>query len=242
MCAFWAMPVSDAGAQAYSEPETWPHFSRATPDIESPMLTSWDDPSEILGQSSSLENYINRLLFPAIDNLDTGLGDPSSNTGSLMKPLDGQSYSSTLDDTSRLASVTETNRLENSAREQAYKILSNMVFSINLVQKLQRRLEHYTKPMDLYRGEDGSVSTSYFGIKPHNAKTEGAAKVFSLSIGISSSHNINYIATIYNRFQISLLNGNRLLAQYRGSGGRQLISFEADRDESKAQLRYTLRF
>jgi len=210
--------------------------------MDYPMLTSWDDTSEILGQSSSFESYINRLLFPDLNNVDTDLGDPSANFGSLMEPLTGQSYSSALDDTNTLTSLTDINRLENSAREQAYKILSNMVFSVNLVRKLQKRLEPYTKPMDLYRSDDGSVSTSYFGTKARGMRKQGAVKIFSLGIGISSSHNINYIATIYNRLQISLLDGNRMLAQYKVTGGKQLISFEADRDESKAQLRYTLRF
>jgi hypothetical protein len=134
-------------------------------------------------------------------------------------------------------SLNERRMRELVARDQAYRIVSNMVLSIDFVAHIKDTIEPYTRPVEVYEGVDGKMITNYFGASDRFSKNR--KKVFAMSLGISPSHTLNFMADIFD-FQLSLLDGNRILAQYKMESGDK-VGFESQ-EGSKLLFKYSFGF
>jgi len=200
--------------------------------LDNPMA----DPLVAFRRESSLANFIDNRIFPDLSSSDAGQTatfyvDPSLSTPAWRFGPES--------DASRLPSREDRERWRDEAKDQVYRIMSDTIFAVKPIKRLREAVEPYTRPLEVYRGADGALSPSYFG----RAGGGGAGvKVFAMNIGLSSRHNLNYMISFYDTVQISLLNGTRLITQYKFAGGGHQMGFEADGGNSLLLFRYALKF
>lgn len=190
------------------------------------------DPAANFRKESWLRQFIDRNIFDKLQ--DTGSDvDYDLIVHKLAPSADHMDIFAFTDRLGRRMTVTEMKMRETLAKDEAYRIMSNMILSVDFVARLRDALEPYTRPLEVYEDGDGGLSPSYFG----GGKRENAGQVFALNVGISSSHNLNVMANIYDNFQISLMDGTRLVARYVSQEDDYRIGLESNtRDELLVRL------
>lgn len=194
------------------------------------------DPKKAFARESFMRSFINKGIFP-------GVSDPESSLDHLLlRRMLTQSEIEAINFSNGAVgemSVTQDRAMRLVAKDQTYKIAVNMLSSIEPVSRLQKALEPYTRLIELYRDKDGAISSNYLG--QTNSNAAGSVRVFIINLGVSSSDNLNVMATIYDRFTVSLLNGDKLITQYLIPKTSSAIGLETNA-RSKMLFRYSIEF
>lgn len=195
-----------------------------------------DKPVKAFARNSFMRSFIDKSLFP-------GVSDPESSPDHLLlrAKLTGSGFES-MNFSGGIGgnmSLTQERYRRAAAKDETYRIMSNMLSSIELVARLQKALEPYTRLIELYRDENGGISSNYLGQTNNNSA--GSVRVFAVNLGVSSSHNLNVMVNIHDRFTVSLLNGDRLITQYLIPEGNGVIGLETNA-RSEMLFRYSMEF
>jgi len=137
-------------------------------------------------------------------------------------------------------SISRRKVMEDRAREEVYRVASNMVLSLEPVARLRDIVEPLTKPVEVYRSGNGSISSSYFGRAGRKA-AEDSVKVFGLTLAVSARHNINLIVDLYERVKVSYVDGRVIEASYSARGGAHRFGFKGE-DMDRMYLIYKFGF
>lgn len=214
--------------QTGSEALAQPDGHGGADDQRSARLSLLDDPAADPAASFRKESWLRQYMDRNIFDKFQGQGYESDYDLIVHKLAPSADHMDILALTDRIGrgmTVTEMKIRETLARDEAYRIMSNMILSVDFVARLRDALEPYTRPLEVYEDGDGGLSPSYFGA---DGKRKNARQVFALNVGISSSHNLNMMANIYDSFQVSLMDGTRLVARYTYPESGYRIGLESD--------------
>ncbi len=159
---------------------------------------------------------LRKSLFPNVSSSEyiaTGM-----NTMAFIPDFEASPYNQ---DGSLLMPDRDRDRLENRARGEAYRVTGDLLLAFEPIAKLKKKIEPFMRPVEVYKGDDGSVSTKYFG--SGEAHKENSVKVFSMSLGVSPSHNINVGMNFYKTVELSFFSGDRMELSYAPSSSNHKV-------------------
>jgi len=159
---------------------------------------------------------LRKSLFPNITSSEYIATE--MNTVALIPGFEASPYNQ---DGTLQMSDRDRNRIENRARGEAYRVTGDMLLAFKPVAKLKKAIEPFMRPVEVYKGGDGNISTKYFG--GGKAHKENAVKVFSMSLGVSPSHNINVGMNFYKTVEFSFFSGDRMELSYTPSSSNHKV-------------------
>ncbi len=239
ICFVLSLVASSAWAQSnlFQGAPSGRMFSDSRSKADSPApATLAENSRNTFERESLIRSFINKSLFPNIDELSSGQENEFFNMKLLASDFETLKLSGA---TSWDMSLTERKARESAAKDQAYRVMSNMLFSIKPVARLRDMLEPYTRPLELYQSKNGTISPNYLGQKISHST--GDVRIFAVTLGVSPSHNLNVMADIYDRFTVSVLDGNRLITHYLIPESGHKIGFETN-TRSELLFIYSMEF
>ncbi len=112
-------------------------------------------------------------------------------------------FSSWRPDDDRPMPVEVRSAFHDRAREETYRIASEILFSWGPINRIRQALEPYSRPLQLYRVTDGGVTAGLFDQKV----APKGSRVFNLRLELSPRHNLNVWAEIAGGVTIGFLEG-----------------------------------
>lgn len=235
-----AVLATSANAFAQSEGGSVNVVTGLTPDIKTALFYLADpmggrDPESLFEEQDGWRGWLNKSVFPGESERREVL------SGARAKWLSAYATGAEFDGVSwpEAMSVSERERDEAMAREEAYRVMANMVLSIDAVARMREMLEPFTRPVEVYKGDDGSVTTSYFG--QAGGSPEDNVRLFSVNVGLSASHNLNLMVDIYDSVRLSYTDGRRMEMNYSAADSQHGFGI-AQEDMDKLFLIYRFRF
>lgn len=133
----------------------------------------------------------------------------------------------------------ERNRLAVKARGEAYRVTAEMILALRPIAKLKEAIEPFIRPLEVYKGESGDITTKYFGAGDTHQKN--SVKVFSLNFGVSASNSINMGMAFYKTVELAFFDGNKVELNYAPSGSSHKIGIR-EKGLDQVLLVYGFRF